>query len=90
MDINIHSSQIEGDIDMETIHTQKSNGMAECKHRLIAQRRCFSSSDNGPRRWVISISMSVGLSIGAGLRVCLEVGAGLYVCRGDDCAVTDA
>ena len=26
----MHSSQIEGDIDMETIHTQKSNGMVEC------------------------------------------------------------
>ena len=26
----MHSSQIEGDIDMETIHPQKSNVMVEC------------------------------------------------------------
>ena len=65
-------------------------GPPQYKHRRFARRRCFSSSDNGPRRSVISISMGVGISIGAGLRVCLGVGAGLYVCRGDDCAVTDA
>ena len=65
-------------------------GPLQYKHRRFARRRCFSSSDNGPRRWVISISMGVGLSIGAGLRVFLGVGAGLYICRGDDCAVTDA
>ena len=30
MDINMHSSQIAGDIDMETIQPQKSSVMVEC------------------------------------------------------------
>ena len=65
-------------------------GPPQYKHRWLVRRLFFSSSDNGPRRWVMSISMGVGLSIGTGLRVCLGVGAGLYVCLGDDCIVIDA
>ena len=65
-------------------------GPPQYKHRRFARRRCFSSSYNGPHHRVRSISMGVGLSIGAGERVCLGVGTGLYACLGDDCAVTDA
>ena len=36
----MHCSEIEGDIDMETIHPQKSNVMVECNH----EREEFGSS----------------------------------------------
>ena len=65
-------------------------GPPQYNHKWFARHSGFSSSNNGPRRWVISVSMGVGLSIGTGLRVCLGVGAGLYVCLGDDCIVIDA
>ena len=45
-------------------------GPPQYRHRLFAQRRYFSTCDNGPRRRVISNSIGVGNSIKHGFDTC--------------------
>ena len=42
-------------------------GPLQYKHSRFALRRCFSSSDSGPRRRVVSISIGVGVFVGDAL-----------------------
>ena len=53
MDINLHSSQIAGDIDMETIQPQKSNVIVECtreREDIGSSKRLKGSAESNEKK----------------------------------------